>query len=64
MRQNAIKIEAPGEEMNKNGLQSIANDPVKLRYWMEIARLWKKSLDVDVRQIRNKEIEEISYGDH
>lgn len=64
MRQYATKIEVSVAETNDNGLQSIANDPVKLRYWKEIARLWKKSLDVDIRQIRNKKVEEISYGDH
>lgn len=64
MRQNAVKIEVAEQETSRNSLQSIANDPVKLRYWKEIARLWKESLDVDVRLIKNKKIEEISYRDH
>ena len=27
--------------------QSIANDPERLRYWREIARLWRGSLSID-----------------
>ena len=28
----------------------IANDPVKLRYWIEIERIWRASLDAVVRR--------------
>gem|GEM_PF-6918338 len=31
--------------------QDIASNPHKLRYWKEIAELWKKSLHVEVRRL-------------
>ena len=64
MKQNAVRIEIPDHGPDGNNLQSIADDPVKLRYWKEIARLWKQSLEVDVRLIKNRKIGEISYRDH
>ncbi len=39
-------LPVPGQAV-ENGWQSIADDPEKLRYWREIARLWRASLSVD-----------------
>jgi len=62
MQVNFRKAELPGPytDEGNNCWQEIANDPKKLGYWKKIAQLWKESLSVDVRQLKN--IEESSFN--
>ena len=62
MQLNIIKSELPKPNTNKKCWQEIASDPIKLRYWKEIAQLWKKTLGVDVKKLSH--IEESSFNNH
>jgi len=51
MTAHIIQFSVPRSAADNECLQDIANNPQKLRYWKEIAELWKKSLHVEVRKL-------------
>ncbi len=56
MESNILNFAEFSPDRGEDCFLEIANNPEKLRYWKEIDQLWRESLGVEVRRLRDREL--------